>query len=240
MGSEMCIRDRVYFLMVYAACLLLACLSTIGLPTLQGHSARRFNQNSAGMLRQPALLVLLVAGFLSACGSSVVFNFQGLYVKELGGSTALIGAASSMAALSEMPIMFISGWLALHLGGKRMVIMALVMYVLRALSLSLMPSADWIVPVQLLHGPSFGIFMMATVNLVYEMAGPELAATAQGLLASAVSFGIIIGALVGGVIIDNFGFVTVFRLAAFMAFLALLVFVLGSRRWSRPDALARP
>ena len=170
----------------------------------------------------------------------MVFNFQGLYVKELGGSTALIGAASSMAALSEMPIMFISGWLALHLGGKRMVIMALVMYVLRALSLSLMPSADWIVPVQLLHGPSFGIFMMATVNLVYEMAGPELAATAQGLLASAVSFGIIIGALVGGVIIDNFGFVTVFRLAAFMAFLALLVFVLGSRRWSRPDALARP
>lgn len=229
---------QTYFLPVYAGCLLLCCLNTIGLPALQGHSSRRFSQKSTSMLRQPALLVLLVAGFLSACGSSIVFNFQGLYVKELGGSTALVGAASSMAALSEMPIMFLSGWLALHLGGKRMVIMALIMYIFRSLSLSLMPSADWIIPVQILHGPSFGIFMMATVNLVYEFAGPELAATAQGLLASAVSFGIIIGALAGGVIIDNFGFVIVFRCAAFMALLALLVFIIGSSRGQRVGSVA--
>lgn len=220
-----------YFLLIYAACLLMCCVSTIGLSPMQGPASQRFNQNSASMLRQPALLILLLTGFLSAIGSSIIFNFQGLFVKHLGGSTALVGAASSVAALSEMPMMFLGGWMVLRLGGRRMVALSLVMYILRALSLSLMPSADWIVPVQILHGFSFGIFMMASVNLVYELAGAELAATAQGLLASAVSFGVILGAIAGGIIIDHYGFVNVFRASALMALLALLVFVAGSRRF---------
>lgn len=60
---------------------------------------------------------------------------------------------------------------------------------MRILLYSVVPSAPWVLAIQLLHGCTFGLYLIASVTLVHELVGSELAATAQGLLASAMAFG---------------------------------------------------
>ena len=78
-------------------------------------------------------------------------------------------------------------------------------------------------PLQVLHGLSYGAFLIASVTLARRLAGPGHAATAQSLL-TAVSFGLgsITGSLVGGALLDCVG-------TAAIMLLALVVFVVGER-----------
>ena len=108
---------------------------------------------------------------------------------------------------------------------------ALVMYCIRMLLYSIVPSAIWVLPVQLLHGFSFGIYLMATVTLLHQMVGSELAATAQGLLASAMAFGQVTGSLVAGILLDRIGIFTIYRWSVGVTLVALIVFTLGMRRY---------
>jgi MFS transporter, PPP family, 3-phenylpropionic acid transporter len=94
----------------------------------------------------------------------------------------------------------------------------------------LLPSAIWILPVQLIHGPTFAMHLMASVTLAYELAGPERAATAQGLISSvSYGFGAIVGGLIGGALLDRFGITATMQVALLLMGVALGVLLLGLR-----------
>jgi MFS family permease len=183
------------------------------------------------MLRQREMQIVLLTVFLLAISTNAVFAFFGIYLKALGGSTSLVGAASAVAAISEFPVMVLGSWLTHRLGSRRMLIVALSVYTVRILLYSLVPAATWVLAVQLLHGASFGLYLMASTTLVHELVGAELAATGQGLLASAMAFGQMTGSLVGGILLDQFGIFAIFRLSATISGLALMVFMLALRRY---------
>ena len=125
-----------------------------------------------------------------------------------------------------------------RLGGRRMLAVALIIYCVRLLLYSVLPSAVWVLPVQLLHGFSFGIYLMAAVTLVHQFVGSDLAATAQGLLASAMAFGQMTGSIVGGILLDRVGIFVVYRLSIIVTALALAVFVLGMRWYGSRTVLS--
>ena len=83
---------------------------------------------------------------------------------------------------------------------------------------------------QLLHGLSYGIYLMASVTLAHRVAGREQAATAQALL-TAVSFGLgtITGSLVGGAFLDSLGTTGLFRGAAVVVLVTLAILLVGNR-----------
>jgi PPP family 3-phenylpropionic acid transporter len=181
------------------------------------------------MLRRPDMRVILFTVFLLSSSTNPIFSFFGIYIKELGGTTSLLGLTSAVAAISEFPVMFLGSVLTYRLGSRRMFVVALMMYCVRLMLYSIVPSAAWVLPVQLLHGFSFGIYLMASVTLVHEFVGSELAATAQGLLASAMAFGQMTGSIVGGILLDRLGIFIIYRLSIVTTLLALLVFVVGMR-----------
>ncbi len=219
------------FLAAYAIALLLAAAATAGLPALHEQKLRRTWKGTSVLLRRPAMFILLVTGFLVAIGTSAMNNFLGIYLAELGGSAGLVGAANALSAVSEIPILLFGAALSTWLGSRRMLIMAVVVvvYIFRLLAYSVLPGPAWVFPVQLFHGLSFGANLMASVTLVNQIVGSELAATAQGLLASALAFGTITGSLAGGALLDQAGVVVIFRLAAVVMLLGLSIFLLGSR-----------
>ena len=183
-------------------------------------------------------IVLLIV-FLLAISTNAVFAFFGIYLKALGGSTALLGAASALAALSEFPVMVLGSRLAQQVGSRRMLIVALSVYSVRILLYSLVPTAPWVLGIQLLHGASFGLYLMASTTLVHQLVGSELAATGQGLLASAMAFGQMTGSLVSGMLLDQVGIFAIFRLSAAISALALLLFVLVPRRYGTQAVATR-
>jgi PPP family 3-phenylpropionic acid transporter len=228
------------FLLCYALALAATCAATIGLPARRRRASQSESrwQGAAAMLRRPDMRIVLLVIFLLAISTNPVFVLFGIYITELGGDTTLLGATSAIAAISEFPVMFLGSRLIKRLGSRRLLVVALVMYCLRILLYSVAPSAGWVLAVQLLHGCSFGLYLIASVTLVHELVGSELAATAQGLLASAMAFGQMSGSLIGGILLDQVGIFALYRLSAGITALALVVFALGLRRYGGLEAPA--
>jgi predicted MFS family arabinose efflux permease len=134
--------------------------------------------------------------------------------------------------------MFFGSRLTKRLGSRSMLIVALSIYSVRMLLYSVIPDASWVLAVQLLHGCSFGLYLIASVTLVHELVGPEFTATAQGLLSSARAFGQMTGALLSGVLLDRIGIVAIYQLSVGIIVLTLTVFVVGWRWYGATEVRA--
>jgi PPP family 3-phenylpropionic acid transporter len=222
-------------LVAYAICLGIALLFVFGLPRMtEGHALPAPGPTGSGFasLRQnrPLMLLLLIA-FLISCGGAVMNIYLGIHLEELDGTSKLVGLAFAISAASELPIVAFGGWFLRHLGAPRLIALATGIYAFRYVVFSVAPSGLWLLPVQTLHGLSYGIFLMASVTLAHRLAGPAHAATAQGLLtAMSFGFGSIAGSLVGGAFLDRIGTDGLFRGAALMMVVTLSVLIIGQRR----------
>lgn len=224
------------FLLMYAALLLAASAVAGMLPATQTRtqaSGISLKFDLRGALRDPVLAGILVIAFLTAIGQGTLGNFFGIFLSELGATSAIIGLASAIVAVSEIPFLFGSGWLQARLGNARMILVALIAYVVRFALYAAAPTAEFVLPVQLVHGLTYAVFLIASVRMVYDLAGRDRAATMQGVLAAALAAGSVLGAVVNGVVADVFGTVRpVFVVAAIGNLLAIIVFVAMRRHWA--------
>lgn len=218
------------FLMAYAASVFLACGATLGLPTLTQRSEIPLRHGITTVLGLPGMPILLVTLFLAAISTGIVFNYFGIYVAALGGSAQLLGALTAIAAMSELPVLFFGAQMFKHYSSLHVLSMAMILYCVRFAIYTAVPSTAWLIPVQVLHGLTFGALLMASVTFAFELAGPERAATAQGLINSVTyGFGAIAGALLGGALLDRIGITAVMRLATLLMLIALGVLLIGLR-----------
>lgn len=226
-----------FFLLAYAAMLLLTCVATLGLPPLGARARAKpaglWWRDAAPVLRQRPVLLLLLTAYLATCGTSILYNFFGIYLIGQGGSARLLGSAFAIGASSELPMLAFGAWLLNRLGGRRMLALALALYAVRFALYGIPLQPAQVLVVQFAHGLSYAAYLMASVTLMHRLVGRRLAATAQALLASvSVGFGMVTGSLVGGALLDRIGAVGLFRLAAVLMLVALTVFLVGSRRFA--------
>jgi len=188
------------------------------------------------LLGDRVFVLFLVSVFLLSVAVTAVNNFFSLYMDALGASEGVVGLAWAIAALTEVPVMFLSGALLRRLTARGLLIVGLSMYALRWLLYSQVRSPEMILLVQLLHGFSFGAFFVAGVVYTRERAPEGLAATGQALFSgTAWGFAGVVGGVVGGYLYDQAGVLNLFRICSLVAALALLlfVFVASSGRQSR-------
>lgn len=218
------------FLYVYGIGLVLTAAATLAFPAIQTRATRVLAwRDVVQALRRPALLALLIAYFVLSVAASSLNLYFGIYMAELGASARLIALSITLLALAEMPVFFASGRIVARLGSRRMIAIAISVYAARLLLYSLITRPEWVLPVQLSNGLSFGLMMLAVTLLAHELAGQQLAATAQGLLASSQALGSIVGLLSSGALLDAIGIRAVFRALAVVALLALAIYGIGLR-----------
>ena len=218
-------------LIAYAVMLTLTTGVTLGFPALEVRPQQSVWRGTGNIVRRPAMVILLLTVYLIAAGTMPMFNLFGIYLTQLGGSMGDVGLASAASALSELPVLFFGGWIMKRFGSRSMLIIAMLVFVVRMVAYTLVPAPAWVLPVQLLQGLSYGIYLRAAVTLVQQLVGSELAATAQGLLASSFGFGQITGSLVGGALLDPIGVNGIYRLGAGVMLVALGVYFIGMRRY---------
>lgn len=225
-GRLMGERVSPIFLVAQAVCLALALVSARRLPSLTPREARPLLGGLAQLRHNRQLAALLLVAYLVAGGAAILNAFLGVRLVETGGSAGLVGLAIALGAASELPVVALGGSLLARFGAARLVALAIVTYAVRFVAYGTVEDAAWMLPVQLLHGLSFGAFLVASVTLAARLAGPAHAAAAQALLAAA-SFGLgtITGSVVGGALLDRFGAAGLFRGAAGVMAVALAVFV---------------
>jgi PPP family 3-phenylpropionic acid transporter len=221
---------RVSFLNYFVFMLVLL-LVVLRLPVAESSIGSRFWQGARSLFAEPQWVVLLIAIFCSGVAMSITNSFLFLYIDELGGSRTLMGLSLTVATISEVPIFFYAERLLRRWGARGVLMMALLAQVVRTFAYALIPAAWLILPVSLLHGFTFSAMWSASVAYASELAAPKgLMATAQGLLGG-VSMGLggVVGALVGGLVYERYGPVTLFVAVGLVALAGLLFFLVAGR-----------
>lgn len=239
--------DRVSSLafVAFAVCTGLGLLSLFGLPALGERSARPLLSGLGPLLRNRPYVLLLAVAYLTMSSVAVLYGFLGIHLEELGGSANLVGGAVALGAASELPVVALGGWFLSRFGASRLVALAIAVYAVRFLAYGAIPTAIWVLPIQMLHGLSYGAYLVASVTLAHRLAGREHAAGAQALLA-AVTFGCgtITGSLIGGALLDRVGTDGLFLGAAAVLLVTLAVVLvalrMGSTGWRESEETTHP
>lgn len=191
---------------VYTAVMLVGLLVAFRAPVSSAASGHRFGAGLATMLRDIRWLAFLFAVFVGGISLSLSLNFLPLYMRSLGADLTLVGLGITAATLSELPVLAFGGALLVHLGPRRILILSLLAYTLRMVLYPLIAVPVWILPVQLLHGPTFGAMWIAGVAYAKHLAPRGAGAAAQGLFTGvAMGLGGFAGGLFGGVTYDWLG-----------------------------------
>jgi MFS transporter, PPP family, 3-phenylpropionic acid transporter len=178
--------------------------------------------------------LFLATVFVAGIGSAIIHSFFFLYLDRMGASRSLMGLTLAVGTLSEMPILFFSDRLLRRWGARGMLIFSLAAYVIRVFAYSAIHVPWMVLPVQLLHGPTFSAMWVAGVSYADEIAPEGLGATAQSLFSSTtMGLGAAVGALIGGFLYDSVGPNAMFQVSGAGVLVGLLFFIFFERRAAR-------
>lgn len=163
--------------------------------------------NDIGLLlkMKPYLIFLTLIVFITI-SHRANDSFIGIYIASLGGSEDLIGFAWFAGVASEAVVFATAGLWFRKFHPLIFIIAAGILYSIRWFFYATFSDPMLIVALQFLHGLTFGVFYLTAFQYVTRLI-PKMLQSTGHLVFVSVFFGLsgIIGSLVGGVIIDNFG-----------------------------------
>lgn len=139
-------------------------------------------------------------------------SFFSLYLKEELGVQA-VTFFWSIAAISEVPIIFYSGKLIKRFGiGPLLAGSALIMAV-RLLLYALAPTIALVVIIQTLHALTFGLMLSVGFNYVNQSTPKKSRGTAMAAFnALGIGLAVFVGSILGGLLVENFGYTGMFAI----------------------------
>ncbi|MBB3111636.1 PPP family 3-phenylpropionic acid transporter [Paenibacillus phyllosphaerae] len=144
-------------------------------------TGRSFLSGIGDLLRDMKVVLFLIACLLIN-QTLTAFNTYFVVVFQMsGGSYEQSGLALMIAALSNVPSMFLASRVIGKLGMERTMMLAAAAYVLRWAIQYVLPIPSVMVGVQALQGLSFGLFYVAAVEYVGSLVSRDLQATGQSV-----------------------------------------------------------
>jgi PPP family 3-phenylpropionic acid transporter len=238
-GEVLARRGLEWMFWMYAAFMLVSLFLVRGLDFEATVERTPFWVGVRGMLRDRAWWLVLSAGFIAAFGLAAQTNYLGLLLDEMGAPTSYLGVAITLSTLFELPILFGSSYLLARRSNRSVLFFAVAITGLRCLLYAVVATPGQVLAIQLLHGLTYSLILIAGVNFAAKHAPPGLSATAQGLF-NAVQGGLggAAGNLVCGLLLDQFGIAGMMASLGWLTFGALAVIVFLEMRSSPQPASA--
>jgi MFS family permease len=151
-------------------------------------------------------LIFLFSAFLGGLGALSVASYLFPYMAEMGSSESMMGVASMIATVTELPIFFFGNRLVKRFGARGLFVLALVLLGIRSLLFAWASTPFAVLILQAFGGTLFPAMWLSGVAYADEHAPVGLKSTAQGLF-GAVSFGCgsAVGGFVGGLLLESVG-----------------------------------
>jgi MFS transporter, PPP family, 3-phenylpropionic acid transporter len=208
---------------IYAVCLFCTFLASLGVPPQDRGVRLASGEGIASVLRDRVVALFLLCAIVGY-GTFAAYNtFFGLYMKGLGASTAVIGVASGIATLSELPVMALAGWTIRRIGVKPLLLAGLAADVARWSAYALLHDYRLALPFQVLHGLGFAGFYVAGVTFIEQRVPARLLSTGQTLFNAALfGVGAVTGSNLFGHLYDHLHASGMFLVAAVLCVPALM------------------
>ena len=178
------------------------------------------------------LVIFLAVAFFYGVGTAPVWSFYGVYLDDIGASHGLKGFAFGLQAAIELPFYFFSNVFISRFGSRRVLSFAILIFTIRLFLYSFISTPLPAVSVELLHGLSYSLFIVAAVEYVNELVGPVFRATGQSLYAAACfGAGTLAGNTLSGYLYDQMPLQKVYGLCGWLLLIvtAVAIFALRNR-----------
>ncbi|MFA6076107.1 MAG: MFS transporter [Negativicutes bacterium] len=179
------------------------------------------------LLRDRAYLFIVVVLFFQFFGLQTAYNYLGLIMKNAGGDVINLGWTFFIDAGSELPSMFLSVWLLKRFPQKRIIMVAVSLYLLRFLLILYFQTATAVMLTSVLQGFAFGLLLTSVRNYIYLVAPSHLKTMAFTVgEAIYLNLAVIIGGIFGGLVVEFYGVYSLIMVCALSVCVALsLLFV---------------
>ena len=158
--------------------------------------------------RRLPMAPLLVSAFLWSLVTGAVYAVWANYmVEELGYSRTVMGRLWATASTSEFPLMIATGWMSDRIGRLPMLSLGFLAWTVVFLGYVVVPIMPWIVLIQLTRGFAYSAYTVAAMTYATEVRSQAERGRASGLFNSAGGLGMVLGAVVGGMLTQVLGFV---------------------------------
>lgn len=212
--------------------IMMACFFlSLGIPTVAGHqsgSSKRVKLTE--IFKSKQLVVLYVYTLVLSTTMGFLWAFQAIYSKEQGISMEVIGIGLAIGSFSQFPFMIFFQKFYNRFGIRRILLFSGFIHTLRwcLYAFALTPFTyilSWV-----LHGGTYILFYMCLAEYVNKHVVKELRATGQMLNSMIqLSVGKIIGGMLGGLYVAQFGFHSAFLLLAGIGLVSTAGFYTVSR-----------
>lgn len=202
----------------------------------------------SSLIQTSESLVFILVMTALGCFSGIHSIFFVLFILYLNDAYYIfIGIAYSMYTFLDLFMYFTRRKILITLGARAIIYFALTTYFLRFYIYSWASNALFILPVEILHVVCFSSMWYASVNLAAQLAPMGFSAAFQTLVSNVYwHVGVGLGALIGGLLYEEFGNVFLWRSSAFAALSTGILYVIFthmlhpflSRRGCIPTAVA--
>ncbi len=181
--------------------------------------AQSKNQGIRYFLTSRLWILFLLSALIGGLGALSVSSYLFPYMAEMGASESMMGVASMIATVTELPIFFFGNRLVKRFGSQGLFTLALVMMGIRSFFFAWVSSPIAVLIVQGIGGTIFPAMWLAGVAYADEHAPAGLKSTAQGLF-GAMSFGVgsAVGGFIGGLLLESIGGRGMFLVFGFVIF----------------------
>ena len=150
------------------------------------------------LLKYPVFTLIFIA-------SIFIMSFQNLFecyliniMENIGGNISNVGVSNSIAAILELPVLFFFVKILNKISAKKLIIIASVFYLIRAVMIFFASDPFDIYISQILQIASFAILLPASVHFANEYVDENDQYEAQALLGATTTIGLIFANFVGG------------------------------------------
>ncbi|GIY81713.1 MFS_1_like domain-containing protein [Caerostris extrusa] len=170
---------------VMAVMLLLFLWNISKMELLKPHFSQNILRDVGAVFKSKEFLIFEVMIFMNGVGTGMVWFYLIWFVRSIGGSELLCGLSLAVQSFGgAIPFMFFSGWFIKKVGHFNLLIVALMTYVLRFLFYSYLYSPWWILPMELSHGITFGLYYTVLASYGKMSSKPGVEATTQSVIFS--------------------------------------------------------
>ena len=215
----------------YATLMLAGLFIVVPIPFRQSRSSGSFLNGMRGLFANRPWMLFLVMVFIGGIGMAMINTYLFIYMESLGASKSLMGLALMVASASEILALFFGNQFLRRFGARGLLIIAMTTIGLRLIFYSLTTSTWVVLLIQLVHGLTFAMILIAGVSYADQVAPTGMKATTQGMFGGTLmGFGAAAGGLLGGVLMERFRPAGMYGIVGVIVLVSLAAFLLIERR----------
>ncbi len=165
---------------------------------------------------------------------AVTHNFTELFllqiISRIGGTSANLGTAAAISAITELPAMILYKKYYKKLGNRNLLMLAGIMWVTKNLLIALAPNIYFVYAAELLQFVSYSIYVPSTERHLSHVIPSSEYLKGQTLISSCLVIGSLVATLLGGFLIDKIGINTTLMVMQGFSLIGIILFIISIKQ----------